>query len=182
MRRQSQFTTVQSVNLSSGCRADLCAYGGQQPSIPVFARSVEPMKRIVAFIMPVSTEVGAAEPPDADAAEISASSEQALADGAMRIEATVSDSRAQRIVATLLEQDDENADESTLDRLLEKEIHVAGPEAQDLFKRIVIGVERELICRVYSECNHVKTRAAARLGIDRNTLHKKLRQHHLAED
>jgi DNA-binding protein Fis len=43
-------------------------------------------------------------------------------------------------------------------------------------------VERRLISQVYSACNRVKTKTAARLGIDRNTLHKKLRQYKLVRD
>jgi DNA-binding protein Fis len=148
--------------------------------------SIRSMKKIVAFILPVSPEGAGTKPPIAAAANGPSNGdterERILADGGMKVEATVSDERAQRIVASMLEQTEEGDDESNLERLLEKEIPIAGPEAQDLFKRIVIGVERELIGRVYSECNHVKTRAAARLGIDRNTLHKKLRQHHLADD
>ena len=144
------------------------------------------MKKIVAFLLPVPAEDSAKEPPVAGDSAVTEHSEglceYTAGEGAMKLEATVSDSHAQRIIATLLEQEDEIEEESNLERLLKKEIDVAGPEAQDLFKRIVIGVERELIGRVYSECHGVKTRAAARLGIDRNTLHKKLRQHHLAED
>lgn len=144
------------------------------------------MKKIVAFLLPVTAEdsprqAGAAiKPLDAQHGDVQ--EEPAVGDGAMKLEAIVSDSRAQRVIAALLEQEDEIEEESNLERLLQKEIDGAGPEAQDLFKRIVIAVERELIGRVYSECKGVKTRAAARLGIDRNTLHKKLRQHHLSEE
>jgi DNA-binding protein Fis len=100
----------------------------------------------------------------------------------MKLEAIVSDAQARRIVAALLDEPHGPDGESSLERLLQEELEIAGPDAHDLFKRIVVGVERELISRVYSECNGVKTRAAARLGIDRNTLHKKLRQYQLAED
>lgn len=144
------------------------------------------MKKIVAFLLPVSAEdspkpSGAAVKP-IDTQNCEVHDEHTAGDGAMKLEAIVSDSRAQRVIAALLEHEDEIEEESNLERLLRREIDVAGPDAQDLFKRIVIAVERELIGRVYSECNGVKTRAAARLGIDRNTLHKKLRQHHLADE
>jgi Nif-specific regulatory protein len=43
-----------------------------------------------------------------------------------------------------------------------------------LDERIVGGVERELIEQVLSQCNGVRVTAARRLGINRNTLHKKL--------
>jgi DNA-binding NtrC family response regulator len=46
-----------------------------------------------------------------------------------------------------------------------------------LDKRIVGGVERELIEQVLRLCDNVQVKAAARLGINRNTLHKKLSEY-----
>lgn len=43
-----------------------------------------------------------------------------------------------------------------------------------LYQRLVGGVERELIEQVMQMCSNVQVKAAARLGINRNTLHKKL--------
>jgi DNA-binding protein Fis len=43
-----------------------------------------------------------------------------------------------------------------------------------LYDRLVGGVERELIEQVMQLCDNVQVKAAARLGINRNTLHKKL--------
>jgi Nif-specific regulatory protein len=43
-----------------------------------------------------------------------------------------------------------------------------------LNRRIVEGVERELIEQVMDECDRVQVKAAERLGINRNTLHKKV--------
>ncbi len=43
-----------------------------------------------------------------------------------------------------------------------------------LDKQIVGAVERELIEQVLQMCDHVQVKAAARLGINRNTLHKKV--------
>ena len=48
-----------------------------------------------------------------------------------------------------------------------------------LYSKIVDRVERELIAQVMKACNNVQTQAAAQLGINRNTLHKKLKQHRL---
>lgn len=48
--------------------------------------------------------------------------------------------------------------------------------------RIVDPVEREVIAQVMSSCDHVQIKAAARLGINRNTLHKKLKQYGLDTD
>jgi DNA-binding NtrC family response regulator len=53
-------------------------------------------------------------------------------------------------------------------------IRAAGPTANDLHNRIVGQVERELIQQVLASCERVQIKAAARLGINRNTLHKKL--------
>jgi two-component system response regulator AtoC len=43
-----------------------------------------------------------------------------------------------------------------------------------LYERLVGGVERELIEQVLQMYDHVQVKAAARLGINRNTLHKKV--------
>ncbi len=46
----------------------------------------------------------------------------------------------------------------------------------DLHGRIVDRVEREVIAQVMADCDNVQIKAAARLGINRNTLHKKLKE------
>jgi Nif-specific regulatory protein len=51
-----------------------------------------------------------------------------------------------------------------------------------LDQRIVGGVERELIEQVLQQCDHVQVKAAARLGINRNTLHKKLSEYNKPTD
>jgi transcriptional regulator with PAS, ATPase and Fis domain len=48
------------------------------------------------------------------------------------------------------------------------------PEEGALHNRLVKGVERELIEQVMQLCDRVLVKAAARLGINRNTLHKKV--------
>ncbi len=52
-------------------------------------------------------------------------------------------------------------------------------EARDVHGQIVDRVEREVILQVLKECDGVQTRAAARLGINRNTLHKKIKDYGL---
>jgi DNA-binding NtrC family response regulator len=47
-------------------------------------------------------------------------------------------------------------------------------ESGSLYQTLVGGLERELITQVLQLCDHVQIRAAARLGINRNTLHKKV--------
>jgi transcriptional regulator with PAS, ATPase and Fis domain len=49
----------------------------------------------------------------------------------------------------------------------------------DLHGRIVNRVEREVISQVMRLCDKVQIKAAARLGINRNTLHKKLKEYGL---
>jgi Nif-specific regulatory protein len=50
-----------------------------------------------------------------------------------------------------------------------------------LNRRIVEGVERELIEQVMEDCDRVQVKAAERLGINRNTLHKKVSEYREAE-
>src|SRR5262249_51391555 len=65
--------------------------------------------------------------------------------------------------------------------LVRQGIRVAGPTASDLYDRIVGQVERELIEQVLRACDSVQIKAACRLGINRNTLHKKLSEYQLDE-
>jgi DNA-binding protein Fis len=43
-----------------------------------------------------------------------------------------------------------------------------------LEKQIIGAVERELIEQVLAQCDQVQVKAAAKLGMNRNTLHKKV--------
>ncbi len=63
--------------------------------------------------------------------------------------------------------------------LVRQGVRAAGPSANDLYDRIVGRVERELIQQVLQTCDRVQIKAAARLGINRNTLHKKLSEFRL---
>ena len=63
--------------------------------------------------------------------------------------------------------------------LVRQGIRTAGPATNDLYDRIVGRVERELIQQVLQSCDRVQIKAAARLGINRNTLHKKLAEYRL---
>jgi DNA-binding NtrC family response regulator len=60
-------------------------------------------------------------------------------------------------------------------------IRSAPAEADDLHQRVVDRVEKELIIQVLTLCNQVQTKTALRLGINRNTLHKKLKQYGIDE-
>jgi DNA-binding NtrC family response regulator len=75
-----------------------------------------------------------------------------------------------------------NGDQTVLcTELVRQGISTAGPGANDLHDRIVGRVERELIQQVLQTCDRVQIKAAARLGINRNTLHKKLAEYRLDE-
>jgi DNA-binding NtrC family response regulator len=65
--------------------------------------------------------------------------------------------------------------------LVRQGISTAGPNANNLYDRIVGRIERELIKQVLHTCDRVQIKAAARLGINRNTLHKKLAEYRLDE-
>ena len=65
--------------------------------------------------------------------------------------------------------------------LVEQGMATAAPDDDTLFERIVSRVERELIAQMLAACNGVQLKAAARLGINRNTLRKKLVEHGLDE-
>ena len=64
-------------------------------------------------------------------------------------------------------------------QLVQQGLDEADPKADDLHSRIVDRVEREVISQVMTACNQTQTKAAARLGINRNTLHKKLKDYGL---
>ena len=45
-----------------------------------------------------------------------------------------------------------------------------------LYDRVISAVERELIGQVMQQCDQVQVKAAQRLGMNRNTLHQKLKE------
>jgi len=61
-------------------------------------------------------------------------------------------------------------------KLVEAGMRQSPADDGKLHDRIVGGVERELIARVMQACGDVQVKAAARLGISRNTLRKKLEE------
>jgi Nif-specific regulatory protein len=66
---------------------------------------------------------------------------------------------------------------SLIRRLIELGARTEPPAGSKLYDFLVGGVERELIEVVMRQCDDVKVTAADRLGINRNTLHKKLEQY-----
>jgi DNA-binding NtrC family response regulator len=63
--------------------------------------------------------------------------------------------------------------------LIQQGLEAADPAAEDVYSRIVDPIERELLAQVMAACNNVQVKAAERLGMNRNTLRKKLKQYGL---
>ena len=66
--------------------------------------------------------------------------------------------------------------------LVQQGLATSTPNETNLHAKIVDRVERELIVQVLAACDSVQIKAAARLGINRNTLHKKLKDYGLDAD
>jgi Nif-specific regulatory protein len=64
-----------------------------------------------------------------------------------------------------------------IQHLVRAGIQNGSPKEGNLYQKLVGGVERELIEQVLRICNNVQVKAAERLGINRNTLHKKLSEY-----
>jgi len=146
------------------------------------------MKRIVAYVFPVAGGSVDADPPvhppvgPPENGARHGIGDEASAREPLRLETLLSDVQAQRVLALLMEQEASSDTRVLIEEMLEKQLSLAEPGAGDLFDRIVLEVERQLITAVFDDCERVKTRAAARLGIDRNTLHKKLRKYNLDQE
>jgi DNA-binding NtrC family response regulator len=70
-------------------------------------------------------------------------------------------------------------DESLIEEFVFNGLRKATDQATDLYKQIVEPVEKELLKQIMDECHQTQTKAATRLGINRNTLHKKLKEYGL---
>jgi DNA-binding NtrC family response regulator len=71
--------------------------------------------------------------------------------------------------------------EQLTQELVQQGVNAAGPQEDSLHLKIVNRVERELIVQVMAACDGVQTKAATKLGINRNTLHKKLKEYGLED-
>lgn len=72
--------------------------------------------------------------------------------------------------------------ESLCTSLVGKGIADCTEDARDVHSRVVSQVEREVILQVLRQCQGVQTRTATRLGINRNTLHKKIEEYGLQDE
>lgn len=57
-----------------------------------------------------------------------------------------------------------------------------GEDSTSVYHHVVSQIEREVILQVLRQCQGVQTRTATRLGINRNTLHKKIDEHGLQDE
>ena len=74
--------------------------------------------------------------------------------------------------------------ESTFESLCEQTVRRGLAESREpgqSHERVLAGVERELIRQVLTACQGTQTKTAARLGINRNTLHKKIEEYELQD-
>ena len=67
-------------------------------------------------------------------------------------------------------------DASLIEEFVYNGIKKSDDDAVDLHRQVVDPVEKELIKQVMDSCNQTQTKAATRLGINRNTLYKKLKE------
>lgn len=134
------------------------------------------MKRVV---IQVSPESGSTVHPNPG----SEPAESASRTASYRLEMILDDQEADSLIANLVRGRpiSPTADQDTAE-WVEQVVASTGDEAGDLWNQIVGQVERKLLTYVFHECHGVKTKAAARLGINRNTLHKKLCQYSMIED
>jgi DNA-binding NtrC family response regulator len=143
------------------------------------------MKRVVLQIEPAEPSAGGdsteADPKGGREASPGETG-QTIVRGPIRIEAELTEAQLQAIFDGLLDLPGSNDADVLVSDMVRAELREAGPEARDLYERIVVKVEREVVSRVYAECDYTQTLAADRLGINRNTLHKKLLQFQLLAD
>lgn len=66
--------------------------------------------------------------------------------------------------------------------LVSRRIAQIGEDSTDVYNQVVNVVEKELLLQVLRQCQGVQTRTATRLGINRNTLHKKIEDHNLGAE
>ncbi|MEM7478987.1 MAG: sigma-54 dependent transcriptional regulator [Planctomycetota bacterium] len=69
--------------------------------------------------------------------------------------------------------------ETLTKELVNQGVRQGEKEKSNLHSHVVNKVEKELIVQVLKSCNYVQTKAAQKLGINRNTLHKKLKDYDL---
>jgi DNA-binding NtrC family response regulator len=67
--------------------------------------------------------------------------------------------------------------EAMIQQLVRAAVQKLPAEDGNLYNHLIRGVERELLEQVLPLCDNVLVKAASRLGINRNTLHKKMAEY-----
>ena len=136
------------------------------------------MRRVILQILPVDDE--SAGNFIAESKSMNFDADEDRERQCLQVEAVISADQVRSVLEMLLDPD-ATRDFSTSDRIVEMLVRqelAAGEEGQ-LFDHVISNVERALLARTYEECDHVQTRTADRLGVNRNTIHKKLRKYAL---
>ncbi|MEM9826057.1 MAG: sigma-54 dependent transcriptional regulator [Planctomycetota bacterium] len=77
---------------------------------------------------------------------------------------------------------DESSEDHSYDAMIRKTISRGMAESgglENVHSKVIDRIEKELITQVLKSCGGVQTKAAARLGMNRNTLHKKIKDYGL---
>jgi DNA-binding protein Fis len=141
------------------------------------------MKRVIAILTPMPEQsIAASSVPGGQTPPFN-ESVHGLAELELhetRIEVVVSDQQAERILLAVLGsepvREESEAAEFSLEQAVLNELRETETSSPNLLDQILSKVERKVIEAVYSKCDRNKSRAAMHLGINRNTLLKKLRQ------
>ena len=72
--------------------------------------------------------------------------------------------------------------ESLCADLVSRRLAQLGEDSTDVYNAVMNVIEKELLLQVLRQSQGVQTRTAARLGINRNTLHKKIEDHNLGSE
>lgn len=138
------------------------------------------MKRVIVQILPADSPNSESPEPANGAPVVKGNCHES--DPGVRLEAVVSHERARIVVDTVLNTDVTNGANSSdriIDLLVEREL--ASDDSGQVFHRLISSVERALLEHAFAECDHIQTRTADRLGVNRNTIHKKLLKHDLIQ-
>ena len=103
---------------------------------------------------------------------------------AVRLEATLSEENVQLVLETVLCLNGKShlkSSDQIIEFLVKQELDRHDGTDDALFDRLMSHVERVLLRETFAKFDRVQTRTAERLGIDRNTLHKKLRKHNILQ-
>jgi len=126
------------------------------------------MKRVIVQILP-------AEAPSIGVERPASRHTESTPGAGVRVEAVVSEDRANFVVDAVVNP----TSASIAEQLVQQEL--SRDDTGPLFDRVISSVEKALLERVFAECRHIQTRTANRLGVNRNTIHKKLLKHELIQ-